>query len=192
MSKHWNDTELIQHLHNEHEEAFRQMYYRYFKNAKYFVIQNSGQSADAEDVFQEALFQLVTQIRKDGFAIHTSLQAFLNILVRNIWFKKIRDKKEWSTDTAVETEDDSHDLELKVQQDGQLQMLEDILHKELKEDCREILLEYYYKKNPLKEKETGNMCEKRQSAVRSFSNTTSRNITTVNSMRPIVLLKRIM
>jgi len=151
MSKDWNDAELIEQLHNEKEEAFRQMYYRYFKNTKYFVMQNSGQSADAEDVFQEALFQLITQLRKDGFAIHTSLQAFLNVLVRNIWFKKIRDKKEWSTETLSEAEDGGKDLDQKIQHDGHLDLLEKVMQQELKEDCREILMDYYYKKNPLKE-----------------------------------------
>lgn len=151
MSKNWNDADLLHALHLEQEDAFIQMYTRYYSSVKYFIIKNSGQSADAEDIFQEALFQLVIQLRKDGFVIHTSLQAYLTILVRNIWFKKIRDKKEYSTEFTGEMEGEAGSLEQKVALDNRLEVMEKVLQQELKEDCREILVDYYYKKHQLKE-----------------------------------------
>lgn len=151
MSKNWSEAELISHLHQETELAFVQMYRRYYTATRYYVMQNNGQAADAEDVFQEALFSLVMQLRKDGFVIHTSLKAYLQILVRNIWLKRLRDKKEVSTENQEDGEDTNPDLETKLAREQQLEILENVLHKELKDDCREILLEYYYKKNQLKE-----------------------------------------
>lgn len=56
----------------------------------HFVLQHSGNDADAEDVFQEALTALVLNIRRSQYKGESALGTYLFAIAKGVWFKRIR------------------------------------------------------------------------------------------------------
>ena len=85
------DTILID-LKTENAFAFGKLYQDNFHKILTFIRNNSGNQADAEDVFQEAMLVLVEKLRQDHFQLTASINTYVYAICKNIWFKKLRNK----------------------------------------------------------------------------------------------------
>jgi RNA polymerase sigma factor (sigma-70 family) len=79
-------------LKNESNFAFGKLYQDNFIKISKFVQNNSGNQADAEDLFQEAMMVLVEKLRQDNFQLTASIDTYVYAICKNLWFKKLRDK----------------------------------------------------------------------------------------------------
>ena len=57
---------------------------------KAFVLKNSGNEADAADIIQEGLQQLILNIRLQQFQGKSSLKTYLYRICRNLWISRLR------------------------------------------------------------------------------------------------------
>lgn len=143
------DTEILAMLRGNHHDAFGYLYRVYYKMVEYFVTNNSGNSYDAEDIFQETMLVLFGKARKDGFELSCSLKTFVYSVARNLWLKKLRDNRlktgikdfEQFEDIAVDEAPADTDREEKVKK--ALEQLGDA--------CRRILVLFYYQKKKMDE-----------------------------------------
>jgi RNA polymerase sigma factor (sigma-70 family) len=87
------DDNLLQQLKNEDSASFKQLYKTYFPSIALYVKQNMGNTADAEDIFQEAILVLVQKVRQPQFTLTSSLKTYLYAIAKNLWLKRLRDNK---------------------------------------------------------------------------------------------------
>ncbi|WP_212005691.1 RNA polymerase sigma factor [Chitinophaga sp. HK235] len=87
------DDILIEQLKAGDRTASTALYQQYFPMVAIYVQQNSGNQADAEDIFQETLLVLLQQIQKPGFVLSSSLKTFVYAIARNLWCKRLRDNR---------------------------------------------------------------------------------------------------
>jgi RNA polymerase sigma factor (sigma-70 family) len=150
------DTNLLQSLKRGEEDAFRRVYQSCYRSASSAVFNHGGSDEDAEDIFQEALFVFVKQLRTPGFDIKVQLCTYLYAVVRNLWLKKLRDH---SREIPV-AEETIQTLKDQNPEDNAIDILENLRESELKfaqvlraleqigEECKKVILFSYYEQRP--------------------------------------------
>lgn len=87
------DKLLVQQLITNEREAYLSVYRLYYPELARFILRNSGNTQDAEDMFQETLLVLMHKIRSENFVLQSSLKTFLFAVNRNQWLKRLRSKR---------------------------------------------------------------------------------------------------
>lgn len=68
----------------------------YKQNLQYvrrYILQNSGNEADVEDVFQDALVVVYQKLKADSLELHSSLRTYFYGVCKNIWRNRLRKNK---------------------------------------------------------------------------------------------------
>ncbi|MBP2831749.1 sigma-70 family RNA polymerase sigma factor [Aquimarina sp. U1-2] len=81
----------------------------YKKNLPYikgYILQNSGNEEDVEDVFQDAMVLVYQKAKTDALVLHSSLQTYFYGVCKNIWRNRLRKNKKIvrTDDLSVTTE----------------------------------------------------------------------------------------
>lgn len=92
MNQTEQDRFLLQRLKENGQEAYLLLYQLYCPDLPRYVLRNSGNREDAEDLFQETLLVLLHKIRKTDFTLNSKLKTFLYAINRNQWLKKIKSR----------------------------------------------------------------------------------------------------
>ncbi len=79
-------------LKTENNFAYGKLYQDNFHKISKFVQNNSGNQADAEDLFQDAMMVLLEKLRQDNFQLTASIDTYVFAICKNLWFKKLRDR----------------------------------------------------------------------------------------------------
>ena len=151
--KNLNDQQLLQFLSAENQrlqnEAFTYLYKKEFKPIRIYVERHYGNAKDAEDVFQDAMVVLYTKIRQDNFVLNASLHTFLQAICRNIWKKKLRDRKPTEDlDKLDNTPYDKSHLEV-LEANEKTKLLATYIRR-LGIDCQRMFILYYFERIRMK------------------------------------------
>lgn len=92
MTQIEQDRILLARLKENEQEAYLSLYRLYYPDLARFVLRNSGNREDAEDVFQETLLVLLHKTREEHFQLNAELKTFLYAINRNQWLKKLRSR----------------------------------------------------------------------------------------------------
>ena len=85
-----SDVDIVQGLKNNNQRAINEVYKRYFKTIKQFIVMNHGDEEDAKDIFQEAMMIVFENCRNNTLELKCSLKTYLYSIARNQWYKKSR------------------------------------------------------------------------------------------------------
>mgnify|MGYP003576703298 CR=1 FL=1 len=83
-------AEILDDLKGENNQAFGQLYKKYFKVINRFVVNNSGTITDAEDLFQNTMIVFVEKLRQDDFELTASIKTYIVAIAKNLWLKNLR------------------------------------------------------------------------------------------------------
>ena len=151
----FTDAGLVETLAQEDksDSAIRFLYREHFEFLSRYVTNNSGSEQDAEDIFQEVIIAFINLVQAGKFRGEASIKTFLFSLNKNIWLNELkrrgramaREEKyekqnlpnEVGADTAMEIRQSKADL-MKVMD-------------QLGENCKKILLLFYYENKSMKE-----------------------------------------
>lgn len=75
------------------EKTLKMFYKKNYWMIRAYVIQNSGNLQDAEDVFQDALVFLYKKLQSNSLVIDTTIHAYFYGVCKNLWRNKLRRKK---------------------------------------------------------------------------------------------------
>lgn len=92
MTQPANDIALLDQLRSNEQAAYLKLYRDYYPDLARFILRNSGNRQDAEDMFQETLLVLIHKIRVENFQLQSELKTFLFAVNRNQWLKKLRSR----------------------------------------------------------------------------------------------------
>ena len=95
------DHLLLADLKCESNHAFGDLYQRYFSGVSRFVTSHGGTVADAEDLFQDTLLALVTQLRRENFILSAALKTYVLAIAKHLWFKRLRTEQRALTRAAA-------------------------------------------------------------------------------------------
>lgn len=145
-----NDHLLLEQLKKEENASFELVYKYYFPLIASYVKQNSGNTEEAEDLFQEAIVVLLHKVRQPEFILTSSLKTFLFAIAKNLWLKKLRDVKLVAVEEIefYQKDSDSFFVEIKTEK-TQDEMVSSWLGKITKR-CQYILNAIFFYNVPMK------------------------------------------
>jgi RNA polymerase sigma-70 factor (ECF subfamily) len=123
------------------EEAMAFLLKKHHGSVLQFVRTRNGSTEDAEDVLQDAVTQLILNIRKGTFKGESSLHTYLFGISKRLWFKrfrKIRRDDDYRNDPENPDSGSSRDPEGFLIDKEQKNLLSDLFDR-LKPKCKEIL-----------------------------------------------------
>jgi RNA polymerase sigma factor (sigma-70 family) len=144
----YSDAELLRVIKDGDniDGVIKYLYRSQFLKCSIYIKQNSGNQEDAEDIFQEVIVSFIQLVQKDKFRGDSSIGTFIYVLVRNTWLNELKKRKR-SKDREEKYEN--------AQEKSEAGMGEYIINREIKnqivelmeslgENCKKILLAFYY------------------------------------------------
>ncbi|MEL6135767.1 MAG: sigma-70 family RNA polymerase sigma factor, partial [Bacteroidota bacterium] len=122
------------------EQMLTYVYRTYRNQILQRLQQYNASQAEAADVFQDGVIQVLMAVQQDKFRGESSLKTYLSVVCRNLWFKQIRSKD--VADRYVQKVDspeaDFESPEWLLLEEDQLTQLQSFLGK-LKDKCKDVL-----------------------------------------------------
>ena len=139
----FTDTEFIEGLRTGNEAALNALYKKYYNIVLKIVVNNSGSSEAAQDIYQETIIVLFENAQKPNFVLNCQLQTFIYSIAKRLWLKQLRNNSNL-TKLSDENEivDVSEELNEHVQKEEALLKMTKSLD-ELGEPCKTIITDFY-------------------------------------------------
>ena len=99
------DLQLLEQLRQNERVAYLHLYDRCFPALARYILRNQGTREDSEDNFQESMMVLLHRIRSNDFQLQSALKTYLFAINRNLWLKKLRERKITLTESLTEEEE---------------------------------------------------------------------------------------
>lgn len=152
MIKDHNEQALLKGLAGNDRKAIETIYRAYYSMIQALVINNSGTSDDARDIFQEALIVLYEKAKSGSFELHAQLKTYIYAVCRHLWLKRLTVQQRFAGDlaNAPETIATEEDIEIYEHRTEDFELMERALQI-LGEPCKELLESYYLRKKNMSE-----------------------------------------
>ncbi len=125
----------------ENRKKLDSLYQRLFPSIENHVLNNSGSTQDAKDIFQESLIVAYKKVLKPGFELSASIETFIYSIAKNKWLDILRSTKRVTKMTIDGSEDDLID-EILLEEDRR--RLFKTHFRKLSEGCKS-LFEHFFK-----------------------------------------------
>ena len=147
MTTDSNEQALLKGLASNDRKAIETIYRTHYSMIQTLVINNSGTSDDARDIFQEALIVLYEKAKSGTFELHAQLKTYIYAVCRRLWLKNLVVNQRYSGDlaNAPETIATEEDIEMYEHHSHDFELMEHALQ-HLGEPCKELLESYYIRK----------------------------------------------
>ena len=149
------DEEIIRRLKSansrEVDETFVYLHRNLFVRISKFVEDNSGAKPDAKDVFQDALVVLYKMARQDKLPTGVVIEGYLFSICRNLWYKTLNKRKRSVELTEINQTVELSEMPITSMLSEERKGAIDQLFGLIGEDCKRLLLSYYFDQVPLKE-----------------------------------------
>ncbi len=153
--KSFSDAELITAIKTgiDIDNAVGFIYRNHYRVLENFVLTNSGNEMDAEDIIQEVLVVFIDIIQTKRYRNEASVRSFLYTLTRNLWISELRkrgsDSKRNVFFEAGREKEEEDISTLLIYKEAQVLIVE--LFERMGEKCKQILTLFYYENLPMKE-----------------------------------------
>lgn len=141
----FTDAEFIEGLKTGHPASLRALYKKYYNIVLKIVVNNSGSSEEAQDVYQETIIVLFENAQKPDFQLSCQLQTFIYSIAKRLWLKQLRDKGHFAAlkeNGENEIVDVSEEISEHLQKETEIERLNKSLE-ELGEPCKTIIKDFY-------------------------------------------------
>lgn len=151
MKTETNETFLLKGLAKNDHKAIETIYKDNYNMVQSLIVNNSGTTDDAKDIFQEALIVLYEKVKAGSFELNCQIKTYVYSVSRRLWLKRLMQQNRFQTgeggeDTiAVEEELEAHE-----KRDQEFMMMEKALAA-LGEPCKSLLEAFYLQKRGMQE-----------------------------------------
>ncbi|HZH67319.1 MAG TPA: sigma-70 family RNA polymerase sigma factor [Flavisolibacter sp.] len=151
MKAEHSQTALLQGLARNDKKAIETIYKENFNLIQALVINNSGSTEDAKDIFQEAMIVLYQKVGSGSFELNCQIKTFVYSVCRRLWLKRLMQQSRYSlhenTDDLVVVDDEMEDHE---KRNTEFTMMEKAMGS-LGEPCKSLLEAFYMQKKNMQE-----------------------------------------
>ncbi len=86
----YTDLDFIDGLRHNNDLVLRALYKKYYNLVLKYVVNNSGNSEAAADIYQETIIVLYENVQKPSFVLNCQLQTFIFSIAKRLWLKQLR------------------------------------------------------------------------------------------------------
>ena len=149
------NNQLTTAFKNNDQKVMQMVYINTFPKFRSHTLKNSGNEAQAKDVFQEAFIACWRNIKEDKLTINSNVEGYLLTIAKNKWIDFLRSsdyKKTTLTEDfshlKVITEDPNIETE-KVAETQRIRLQKAI--RQLGQNCKELLRLFYFERKSMQE-----------------------------------------
>jgi RNA polymerase sigma factor (sigma-70 family) len=146
------EQELLHGLALNNRQAVETIYKENYAMVQNFILNNSGSSDDAKDVFQEAMIVLYEKVRSGSFELNCQIKTYVYSVCRRLWLKRLNQLQKINPEiqsleelVAIEEE-----MEMHEQRNNDFVLMEKAMQ-HLGEPCKSLLEAYYLQKKSMVE-----------------------------------------
>lgn len=116
--------------------------------AKFFVIKNSGNFEEAQDVFQDAIIVLYEKTKISDFKLTCALKTYIYSIVRNLWLKALSKKK---IKVSITDYEKFYNIPIEEEPEENKDKMSEVnaALKLLGDKCRQLLVSFYFEKKKM-------------------------------------------
>ncbi len=146
------DEDILQAIRNNKDHlVFNELYKSSFQKIKGFVLKSGGQVEDVKDIFQDALLTLIKKVKDGSYEQRSEIDGFLYGVARNMWYYKLRQKKNTSDiDDFQEIKASDQRADFYVYESERSQLIQGLFER-LGQRCKELLTASIFDGKSLKE-----------------------------------------
>lgn len=146
MSKaSYTDLDFIEGLRQNNDVVLRALYKKFYTPVLKYVVNNSGTSESAADIYQETIIVLYENVQKSGFQLNCQLQTFIYSIARRLWLKQLRNSSHLAKLSGGDDEefvDVGGEISEHLQKEANIDKMNQSLES-LGEPCRTLLKDFY-------------------------------------------------
>lgn len=149
----YTDLEFIEGLRHNQDVVLRALYKKYYNLVLKYVVNNSGTSEAAADIYQETIIVLYENVQKPGFELNCQLQTFIFSIARRLWLKQLRNSGHtlrFKEDEEDEVVDVSEEVSDHLKKESDIEKMNACME-ELGEPCKTLLKDFYVYKLSMEE-----------------------------------------
>lgn len=152
MSTTEKEKSLLEGLAKNDKQAIETIYRDNYAMIQAFVLNNSGNTDEARDIFQEAMIVLYEKAISGSFELHCQLKTYLYSVCRRLWLKRLQQLQRFGSRTEYleETVPVEEELEVHEKRNADFILMENALGK-MGEPCKSLLEAYYLQKKHMQE-----------------------------------------
>lgn len=88
----YSDEELIDGLRQRKRSCIDYLYEKYYPVVRYYLLNNSGNLQDGEDMFHDTLIVLYHRITVEPFILQCALKTYFMAICKNLWLQRLERK----------------------------------------------------------------------------------------------------
>ena len=117
-----------------------------------FILNNSGNSDEARDIFQEAMIVIYEKAVSGTFELNCLLKTYIYSVCRRLWLKRLQQLQRYGSliENVEETVTVEEDMELHEKHNADFIIMENAMSK-IGEPCKSLLDAYYIQKKNMQE-----------------------------------------
>lgn len=124
-------------------QATAQVYRQHSKVVIGWIVQNGGEAADAEDIFQEAMVVLYEKAQSKEFRLSCKIGTYLFAVSKHLWYKKLHQNQRTSF-TGEHAEDLVYEEDIISHEEREIHYEQlNLALEKLGEPCSSLLKAYY-------------------------------------------------
>ena len=152
MKAESNEKALLEGLARSDKKAIEIIYRENYNMVQSLIINNSGSTDDAKDIFQETMIVLYEKVRSGTFELNCLIKTYVYSVSRRLWLKRLQQMNRYVP--AVENLQDTVPVEEEVEENerinSEFQAMEKAINS-LGEPCKSLLEAYYLEKKSMQE-----------------------------------------
>lgn len=145
MQKETNDY-YLNGIKERNEEVVRNIYEEFLPKVKSNILNNSGQIADARDVFNKVIYQFTARLEKDTIEVKSTFEAYILTACKNLWRRELGkiEKRRVTNEEVRELYYEERDMTQATLEQERWELFNEKL-KAISENCRAILQMFFQK-----------------------------------------------
>lgn len=144
----YTDLEFIEGLKHNNDVVLRALYKKYYNIVLKYVVNNSGTSEAAADIYQETIIVLYETAQKPGFSLNCQLQTFIFSIAKRLWLKQLRNHGQiarFKDDEEEDVVDVSEEMTEHLKKEADIERMNTSMEN-LGEPCKTLLKDFYVSK----------------------------------------------
>ena len=152
MSNLDQDKHLLEGLALNDRSIIEAIYRDNYPMIQALILNNSGNSDEARDIFQEAMIVVYEKAKSENFELHCQLKTYIYSVCRRLWLKRLQQLQRYGSliENVEETVAVDEDLDLHDKHNADFVIMEQAMSK-IGEPCKSLLDAYYIQKKNMQE-----------------------------------------
>lgn len=136
-------SEYLKRLANGDKATINRLYKNTFPKVLNFIKKNNGTLPDAEDVFQNALLQIIARYKLRSFSLKDKLEPYFFTACRNLWLRELNKlNREVTNKDESELISEGYDMSIAVLEQEKWDLFQEKLT-DLSKNCQEVLRMFF-------------------------------------------------